>query len=291
MLRATASNYVSTASPGWLIVALLPGLAVVLCLAVFPIGLAAWTSLGLDAGNLSARHYVKFFSEVESYQALLRTLGLAAATTVVSIALSIVLGYVGRTSPGVGTAVRTLASLPLAVPVLIAAYALALFFSDNGLFNNVLVRVLGILSEPLSISYTWTGLVVACVWRFFPYTALLTINALDTMDRNIELAAASTGASPWQVFARVTAPMIAPAVLTGAILTFVSTFGTFSIPLLMGRGGDMLSVMAYRKLSGSFDWPATATIVIVMAAIQIVALTAMKATVDRWSNRVASEAR
>jgi len=290
MLGAPA-NYVSTPNPWWLTASLLPGLAIVLCLAVFPICLAIWTSIVVDSGSLSARHYIKFFSNLESYQALLRTLGLASATTAVSIVLSVLLGYIGRISMGVGTAVRTLASLPLAVPVLIAGYALALFFSDNGLFNNLLVRVLGIISEPLSISYTWVGLVVACVWRFFPYTALLTINALDSIDSNIELAAASTGASPWQVFTRVTAPIIAPAVLTGAILTFVSTFGTFSIPLLMGRGGDVLSVMAYRKLSGSFDWPAAATIVIVMAVIQIIVLTAMKSAVNRWSNRSASVSR
>ena len=290
-MRAVAVNYVSKPRARWLAAALLPGLAIVMCLAIFPVGMAAWTSVGLDAGQLSARHYVKFFTEIESYQALLRTLTLAAATTVVSIVLSIALGYIGRTSRAIGTAVRTLAALPLAVPVLIAGYALALFFSDNGLFNNVLVHVLGILAEPLAISYTWSGLVVACVWRFFPYTALVTINAIDALDRNVEDAAASTGASPWQVFTRITAPIIAPAVLTGAVLTFVSTFGTFSIPLLIGRGSDVLSVMAYRKLSGSFDWAAASTIVIVMAVIQIAVLTAMKATVDRWSRHGAEAAR
>lgn len=285
MLDTAGQNYVSTPGRGWLTAALLPGVLVITCLAVFPIGLAAWTSVGLQDGSLSSRHYVAFFSGAESYLALLRTVGLASATTVVSIILSVVLGYVARTSPGTATVVRTLVSLPLAVPVLIAGYALVLFFSDNGLFNNVLVRVLHLFSDPISIAYTWGGLVLACVWRFFPYTALLTINALAAVDRNVELAAASTGATPWQVFTRVTAPIIAPAALTGSILTFVSTFGTFSIPLLMGRGGDVLSVMAYRKLSGAFDWPAAATIVIVMAVIQIIVLSAMKRVVDNWAGR------
>jgi ABC-type Fe3+ transport system permease subunit len=178
-----------------------------------------------------------------------------------------------------------LVALPLAVPVLIAGYALTLFFSDNGLFNNVLVRVLHVLGGPLHIAYTWGGLVAACTWRFFPYTGLLVITALQAIDRDVERAAASTGASPVQVFWRVTLPVIMPATITGGILTFVSTFGTFSIPLMMGRGGDVLSVMAYRQLAGKFDWPAASAIVVVMSVIQIGVLAGLRSGVSRWTRR------
>ena len=265
--------------------ALGPGLAIVVCLVLYPIGLAIAASLGIGSGGPTLQRYVAFFSETESYRALVRTVGLALATTAASIMLSIPLGYVGRIPGWIGTLVRVLVALPLAVPVLIAGYSLALFYADNGLLNNLLVRVLHILSDPLSISYTWTGLVIACVWRFFPYTGLLLISALQAIDRNIEQAAASTGANPFQVFGRVTLPLIAPAALTGGILTFVSTFGTFSIPLIMGRGGDVLSVMAYRKISGAFDWPVASTIVIVMAVIQIAVLVGLRRVVTRFAHR------
>ena len=285
MRAAESPGVIAIPSPLWLAVALMPGLAIVVCLVLYPIGLAIWASLGLSSGGPTLQRYIDFFSEGESYRALVRTVGLALATTAASILLSIPLGYVGRTPGWIGTLVRVLVALPLAVPVLIAGYALALFYADNGLFNNLLVRVLRILSDPLSISYTWTGLVIACVWRFFPYTGLLVISALQSIDRNIEQAAASTGANPWQVFWRITLPLIAPAALTGGILTFVSTFGTFSIPLIMGRGGDVLSVMAYRKVAGTFDWPVASTIVIVMAVIQIAVLVGLRRLVMRWARQ------
>jgi putative spermidine/putrescine transport system permease protein len=285
MRVATIRSYIATPDPLWLVLALAPGLAIVVSLVLYPIGLAIWASIGLSTGSLTLQHYANFFSEVESYRALLRTIGLALVTTVAAIMLSIPLGYVGRSSGRIGTLVRVLVALPLAVPVLIAGYSLALFYSENGLFNNLLVRILHVLSEPLAISYTWTGLVIACTWRFFPYTGLLIIAALQAIDRNIEQAAASTGANPWQVFWRVTLPMIAPAAVTGGILTFVSTFGTFSIPLIMGRGGDVLSVMAYRKISGSFDWPVASTIVLVMAVIQIAVLVGLRRAVAQWTYR------
>jgi len=280
-----AASTIATPRPLWIAGALAPGLAIVVCLVLYPIGLALSVSLTSSAGALTLQHYVDFFASGDSYRALLRTVGLALATTAASLLLSLPLGYLGRIPGSIGTLVRVLVSLPLAVPVLIAGYALALFYAENGLFNNLLVRVLHLLSDPLAISYTWTGLVVACTWRFFPYTGLLVIAALQAIDRNVEQAAASTGANPWQVFARVTLPLIAPAALIGAILTFVSTFGTFSIPLIMGRGGDVLSVMAYRKVSGAFDWPVASTIVIVMAVIQIAVLVGLRRAVVRWTQR------
>ena len=280
-----AASTIATPRPLWIAGAIAPGLAIVVCLVLYPIGLALWVSLTSSAGALTLQRYIDFFASGDSYRALLRTLGLALATTAASLLLSIPLGYLGRIPGSIGTLVRVLVSLPLAVPVLIAGYALALFYAENGLFNNLLVRVLHLLSDPLLISYTWTGLVVACTWRFFPYTGLLVIAALQAIDRNVEQAAASTGANPWQVFTRVTLPLIAPAALTGSILTFVSTFGTFSIPLIMGRGGDVLSVMAYRKVSGAFDWPVASTIVIVMAVIQIAVLVGLRRAVVRWTRR------
>ena len=280
-----AASTIATPRPLWIAGAIAPALAIVVCLVLYPIGLALWVSLTSSAGALTLQRYIDFFASGDSYRALLRTLGLALATTAASLLLSIPLGYLGRIPGSIGTLVRVLVSLPLAVPVLIAGYALALFYAENGLFNNLLVRVLHLLSDPLLISYTWTGLVVACTWRFFPYTGLLVIAALQAIDRNVEQAAASTGANPWQVFARVTLPLIAPAALIGAILTFVSTFGTFSIPLIMGRGGDVLSVMAYRKVSGAFDWPVASTIVIVMAVIQIAVLVGLRRAVVRWTQR------
>jgi len=285
MRTGAGRSYVATPRISWLVAAFAPGFIIVACLVLYPIGLAIWESLDLASGTPTLKRYAAFFSEDESYRALSRTLFLALATTIGSIALSIPLGYLARSGGWIGTSIRVLVALPLAVPVLIAGYSLALFFSQNGLFNNMLVRIFHLLSDPLMISYTWTGLVVACIWRFFPYTGLLVITALQSIDRNIEQAASSIGANPFQVFWRITLPLIAPAALTGGILTFVSTFGTFSIPLIMGRGGEVLSVMAYRKITGTFDWPTASTIVIVMAVIQIAMLVGMRRFVSRWASR------
>jgi ABC-type Fe3+ transport system permease subunit len=278
-------SYVATPRPVWLGLAFAPGLLIVFCLVLYPLALALWTSLGMDKGGPTSANYWMLLSDNDSYAALLRTVGLSVAATAGSIVLSIPLGYIARSSAAMGTLVRLLVALPLAVPVLISGYALSLFFAEHGLLNNFLVRVVHLLGDPLSISYTWGGLVIACIWRFFPYTGLLVISALQSADRSLEDAAASIGANPWQVFWRVTLPAIGSALLTGGMLTFISTFGTFSIPLLMGRNAEMLSVMAYRKMARDFDWAGASTIVVVMAVIQIVILMGARRAAARWTFR------
>jgi ABC-type Fe3+ transport system permease subunit len=262
------SAYVSSIHPLWCWLGLSPAIAIVGALVLYPLALAVFTSVQEPDGVTLAR-YVRFFSSPKSYTILFQTLLISCLATLGSVALSLPLAYVVRRSDHQRTLLRVLTATPLAVPVLISAYALTLFFSEHGLFNYVVVRVLHVAPEPLKISYTWAGLVLACVWRFFPYTALVVVGALEALDPSIEEAAYSTGARPYQVLLRVTLPLLTPAIVTGSILSFIGTFGTFSIPLVMGRGQDVLSVVAYRYALTFFDWGSAATIVVIMAVIQL----------------------
>jgi ABC-type Fe3+ transport system permease subunit len=167
---------------------------------------------------------------------------------------------------------RTLITIPLMVPVLIAAYALTLFFARNGLFNYLIVHVLHLASERLTISYTLLGVILACVWRYFPFVAIVVAGALESLNPSLEEAAASMGASPARAFWGVVLPLLVPSIVTGSILAFVGTFGTFSIPLIMGRGEEVLSVLAYRYHALFFDSASASTVAVVMLVVQVVLL-------------------
>lgn len=264
------ATFVASLSLPWCWLALLPAMAIVLALVVYPLGVAVLASVQSSDG-ISLARYVRFFTTPASYAILLRTLAVSCLATLGSVLLSLPLAYVVRRHARTRTFLRVLTTTPLAVPVLISAYALTLFFSEHGLFNYVVVQVLHLAPRPLAISYTWPGLILACIWRFFPYTALVVIGALEALDPSIEEAAYSTGARPYQVFFRIGLPLLAPALVTGSLLTFIGAFGTFSIPLIMGRGQDVLSVVAYRAAT-SFDWGTAATVVVIMAVVQLALL-------------------
>jgi ABC-type spermidine/putrescine transport system permease subunit I len=270
-IRIMSGRYVETLSAPWRTALLAPAFAIVLVLGICPLATALWTSLSSPHGPTLAR-YAAFLADPESYAALEATLSVSAAATFLSVLISLPLAYAMRASGRLRNALRVLLATPLAVPVLIAAYALTIFYAEHGLFNVLLVNVLHVASEPLAISYRWPGLVLACVWRFFPYTALVVASALEGLDPALEEAAYSTGARPRQVLFRVVVPLLLPAVFTGSMLTFIGVFGTFSIPLVMGGRQQLLAVIAYRDLTGRFDFGSAATVVTVMAAIQLTLL-------------------
>jgi ABC-type spermidine/putrescine transport system permease subunit I len=273
------SPFVATAHPVWCWLGVFPALTIVLVLVVYPLAVAMLTSLQTEQGITLSR-YVRFFTTPRSYTIVLQTLAISCFATVGSVILSLPLAYVVRQYGRTRAFLRVLITTPLAVPVLISAYALTLFFAEHGLFNYFVVQVLRLSPQPLPISYTWPGLILACVWRFFPYTALVVAGALEGLDPSIEEAAYSTGARPYQVFLRVTLPLLSPAILTGSVLSFIGAFGTFSIPLVMGRGQDVLSVVAYRAAS-SFDWGLAATVVVIMAVVQLGLLAAYTRSLRR----------
>jgi ABC-type Fe3+ transport system permease subunit len=260
---------------------LLPALVIAVGLTLYPLLLAIVTSLESKTG-ITLERYVGFFNDPKSYAALQRTLGLAFAATLGSIVLSLPLAYVIRRTIRHRTFLRILVTTPLAIPVLIAAYALTVLFSERGLLNNLLVEVLHVLPEPLRLSYTWPGLILACIWRYFPFSALVIIAALEALDPAVEEAAYIAGARPHQVFLRIVLPLLAPALFTGGVITFVGVFGTFSMPLIMGGGGqDVLAVVAYREIEGHFDFGSASTIVVMMAAIQLLLFGVLRRAVRR----------
>ena len=255
------------------LVLMAPALLLLVGLFFYPLAVVVYTSLSGPQG-VSLAHYAKFFSDERSYTALVNTIKIAVLSTVGCVLISLPLALLLRRSQRYRAFMRTLITLPLMVPVLIASYALTLFFARNGLFNYLIVRVLHLASERLTISYTLLGVILACVWRYFPFVAIVVSGALESLNPSLEEAAASLGASPMRAFRDVVLPLLVPSIVTGSILAFVGTFGTFSIPLIMGRGEEVLAVLAYRYEAVFFDSASASTVAVVMIVVQVLLLTA-----------------
>jgi ABC-type Fe3+ transport system permease subunit len=161
------------------------------------------------------------------------------------------------------------------VPGLIGALGLLLFFGSRGWFN-LAAQLLPFVQEPLTINYTLQGLMLFYVWLYFPYTALTTLSALEGLDRAVEEAGAVAGANPRQVFRYLIIPQIIPGILAGSVLTFMTAFGAFSIPLITGGNYRPLSVQIYKEISSFIPahWSAASAMAIVMGILQVAALSA-----------------
>lgn len=112
--------------------------------------------------------------------------------------------------------------LPLILPPVVTGYVLLLAFGRRGVFGRLLDEHLGIV-----FSFRWTGAALACAVMAFPFLVRAIRLSIEAVDRKLEGAAATLGASGFWVFAVVTLPLALPGVLAGMVLAFAKSLGEF----------------------------------------------------------------
>jgi molybdate transport system permease protein len=112
--------------------------------------------------------------------------------------------------------------LPLVLPPVVTGYVLLLLFGRNGPLGRLLAESLGIV-----FAFRWTGAALACAVMGFPLMVRAIRLSLDAIDRRLEDAAGTLGASAFWVFATITLPLMLPGVVAGMILSFARALGEF----------------------------------------------------------------
>lgn len=118
--------------------------------------------------------------------------------------------------------VEVIVHLPLVLPPVVTGYVLLLLFGRGGPFGRLLEGALGV-----QVAFTWWAAVLASAVVAFPLMVRAVKLSVELVDRRLEQAAATLGASPWQVWLRVTLPLSLPGVLTGVVLAFARSLGEF----------------------------------------------------------------
>jgi len=112
--------------------------------------------------------------------------------------------------------------LPLVLPPVAVGFALLVLFGRNGIIGAFLYQTFGIV-----FAFNWKGAALASAVMAFPLMVRAMRLSIEAVDRRLEAAARSLGASPWRVFFTITMPLTAPGILTGAILGFARSVGEF----------------------------------------------------------------
>jgi molybdate transport system permease protein len=155
--------------------------------------------------------------------ALLLSLKVAFWSVVVSVPLAVALAWVLSRCHFLGkNLLDAVVHLPLVLPPVVVGYFLLLLLGRRGPIGSLLDEYLGI-----TFAFRWTGAAVACAVMGLPLLVRAVRQSLDAVDRGLEQAAATLGASPAWVFASVTLPLILPGILTGVLLSFARSLGEF----------------------------------------------------------------
>jgi ABC-type Fe3+ transport system permease subunit len=255
---------------------LLPALTGFFGLFFYPMGLTVLLSFrpeGAETG-WTLESYRTFLTDPAGRTTMLLTFGLATGATAASVLLSVPLALVLREKIRGHRFFRLVVLVPLVVPGLIGALGLLIFWGPRGWFNLALTQLVPFVDRPLGVNYTIPGLVLFYVWLYFPYTAVTTLAALESLDRSIEEAGEVAGASRWQVLRHIVLPLARPGILAGSVLTFMAAFGAFSVPLIAGGNHRPLAVEIYKQISVPIParWSAASATAVVMGTMQVIAL-------------------
>jgi putrescine transport system permease protein len=167
-----------------------------------------------------------------------------------------------------------LAAAPFWTSFLIRVYAWIALLKDEGLINHALMG-LGLIDAPLELFATTGAVVVGIVYSYLPFMLLPIYAALESQDPSLREAAADLGASPPEVFLKVTLPLSREGVIAGALLVFIPAVGEFVIPDLLG-GSDTLMIgrTLWNDFFANHDWPAASAAAVALVTILLIPLLA-----------------
>jgi iron(III) transport system permease protein len=177
-----------------------------------------------------------------------------AWTGLFSLLIGLVLAWaVSRTDVPGKRFIQATATLSYLLPPFLTAIAFTYLFSPNAGLINVLMRdVLGLPFITFNI-FSMTGLVIVTVMHTFPFVYLLASSALQSVDASYEEAAQILGASKLRTAFAITAPLVAPAVLSGTLLAFVNAIALFGSQAIIGLPGRIVTLPT--RIYALFDYP------------------------------------
>lgn len=171
--------------------------------------------------------------------------------------------------------------LPFALPTAVAGIALASLYAPNGLVGAQLAK-LGI-----QVAYTPVGIFVAMVFIGLPFAVRTVQPLISEIDREVEEASATLGATRFGTLTRVVLPPLIPAVLTGFALAFARGVGEYgSIIFIAGNlpyVSEIAPLLIVIKLA-EFDYGGAAAIATIMLGISFLTLLAIN-LIQAWSRR------
>jgi iron(III) transport system permease protein len=199
---------------------------------------------GFGKFDLSLDNFIVVLANPNVHLALGNSLIACGGGTALAVVIGLTFSWVVvRTDTPCKGFIAAVSMLPLFVPPLVAAVAWSILASPRTGLLNVTLGALGI--DWRLNAYSMGGLIAIFGIYYAPYVYMFTASALRNMDPSLEEAAEITGASALRTLLTVTFPLIAPAILSGMLLSFIVMLGIYGIPAVLGTPGDIPVLTTY----------------------------------------------
>jgi putative spermidine/putrescine transport system permease protein len=228
-----------------------------LLLYLIPLGLlfvtAFWTvdsfTFSVERG-FSLENFQEIFGEPAYLQLVLRTIGIAAAVTVLCAVIALPMSYfMARVaSPRWRPLLVALVLVPLWASYLVKVYAWRVMLNPESGFVESFFGT--------SPGYGLPATVLVLTYLWLPYMILPVYTAMSVMRQTLIDAAADLGAGTWRTFRDVMLPIIWPSLVAGSIFTFSLSLGDYITVQLVGGSSLMIGNAIYQNFSVSLPFAA-----------------------------------
>ncbi len=217
--------------------------------------------LAVDVPAFQFGNWQELFADSYYMHAIWKTLRLSVIVTVLAAVLGYIPAYViAMTTYRHKWLLLLLLILPFWVSFIIRTLSWIHIFGNQGALNGLFMW-LGLTDAPIQIMYSEFTVIVGFVHVFLPYMILNIYVSLEGIDRNLEPAARTLGATPWQAFREVTLPLSMPGLAAGSLLVFVLTGGSYVTPMILGGPSDFLfGNLVFDAIMTELNWPMGATL-------------------------------
>lgn len=201
-------------------------------LVVIPVSFSSSLYLQFPPPGFSLQWYRQYFTDPQWIAATVLSVKVALAVVVLAVGIGSFAAFVivRLPFPGIGI-LRIILMTPLIVPAIVVAIAVYSVYVTFHLIGSVL------------------GIILAHTILALPFTIVLMVAGFQRVDRRLEEASYTMGASAWRTFTRVTLPVLYPSIFGAAVFAFVASWDEIIMVLFIGGGaGTTLPLRMFNYL-------------------------------------------
>ena len=260
---------------------------------IIPLAIVWAYSFGSNDGLTSIKISGTFANYARALEPLyLQIFGKSVAVAALTTLICLIVGFpvalaISFATPKWKPWLLLLIMLPFWTNLLIRTYALLSLLGTRGVVNQSAEWFWGTFGlagifgefEPLPLLYNNFAVIFGLVYVHLPFMVLPLYAALDRLDKSLIEASLDLGAGHWTTITRIVAPLAAPGIISGLIITFVPALGSYLTPDLMGgTDSQMIANVVERQFKRANDWPfgAALSFLLMYATFILIALQALR---------------
>jgi multiple sugar transport system permease protein len=236
----------------------------------------------------SMNYYIEILSDPIFHKAFVDSLIFTLSTDIGALLLGLLTALLCNAITKGRATVRGIVLLPYIVPLISVAYAWRFMFHPvSGVMNYFLMEILHVIKQPVNWvmdpKYAMTAVIIFDIWRYFPFSYLIILAALQSIDKALYEAAEIDGANKLQRFFYITLPQLRFVLAAVFLIRFIWNINKFDDVYLLTAGVvTTVPVYAYKTAFTSYDYTRGAAINLIMAGFTFVILIIYIRRVLKW---------